>query len=301
MFKRMLVPLDGSEIAEIATTYVKNIAPRLGGLEVILLHVCDSEEYGLAPMHRAYIERTAEIVRGGPTAEPNRTVNAHGEVVSGGSPSEEILRYADKNKVDIVLMATHGRSGISRWAMGSVAYKVLRASKVPVWFIRSGISDEILEDRLATRTILVPLDGSKLAEAVLPHVKNLAKQWADGLVEVVLLRVCEPPAVSSDYPPTMPLSWEEHVAIETTKCKLEAGPYLAAIEKQLKEAGLRARHEVPLGSPADAISNYATKHRANLIAMITHGRSGISRWVYGSTAEKVMLAASTPVLLVGSR
>jgi len=99
----------------------------------------------------------------------------------------------------------------------------------------------------------------------------------------------------------MPLSWEKHVELETAKCKLVAGPYLAKIEKRLKDAGLKVRLEVPLGKPDDEIIDYAIKNHVSLIAMVTHGRSGISRWTYDSVAEKVMLAAFTPILLVWSQ
>jgi nucleotide-binding universal stress UspA family protein len=302
LYKKMLVPLDGSELAEIALNYAKNLALSLMGIEVFLLHVYSPDECGLVPKHQAYIERAAgTIVRYSERAQSSaRIVKAQGELAKG-NPAEEILRYADRNGINLILMATHGRSGINRWAMGSIAYKVLRASKVPVWLIRAGISEEIIEDKLPTRTILVPLDGSKLAEAVLPHIETLAKQYADGQVEIVLLRVCQPPDVSSDYPPSMPLSWEEHVELEMAKCKLEAGPYLVEIGKRFREAGLKVRQEVPLGKPAKAIIDYALSNRVSLIAMITHGRSGISRWAYGSITEEVMIGALTPVLLVKSR
>jgi len=303
----MLVPLDGSELAEVAFTYAKNLACSLRGTEVILLHVYSPEESGLVPKHRAYIEQAADTIRRQSERVQETGVQSRARAIKAlgglamGNPAEEILRYADMNDIDLILMATHGRSGISRWATGSVAYKVLRASKVPVWLVRAGIAEEIIEDKLPSRTILIPLDGSKLAESVLPHVEALAKQWADGKVEVVLLRVCQPPVVSSDYPSDMPLSWEEHVELETAKCKLVAGPYLAEIEKRLKEAGLKVHQEVPLGKPAEAIIDYALSNRVSLIAMITHGRSGISRWAYGSVAEEVMLGAFTPVLLVKSQ
>jgi len=305
MYKRMLVPLDGSELAEIALDYVKQLAYRLG-IEVILLYVYSPEERELAHMHRAYIERAADIIRSQPeearqttgTKSKGGTVNVHGELAVGDSPAEEILRYADKNDIDLILMATHGRSGISRWAMGSIAYKVLRASIVPVWLVCAGINEEIVQDKLPARTILVPLDGSKLAEAVLPHVEALAKQWADGQIEVVLLRVCEPPVISSDYPRAMPLSWEKHVELETAKCKLVAGPYLAKIEKRLKDAGLKVRKEVLTGQPDEKIVDYASRNNFSLIVMATHGRSGISRLTYGSVAEKVMLGTLTPIFLV---
>jgi nucleotide-binding universal stress UspA family protein len=301
LYKRMLVPLDGSELAEIAFNYAKNLAYSLKVTEVFLLHVYSPDERGLVPKHRAYIERAADtIMRHSEKVKSGAiAVKAQGELAMG-NPAEEILRYADRNDIDLILMATHGRSGVSRWAMGSVAYKVLRAAKVPVWLIRDGIAEEIIEDKLPIRTILVPLDGSKLAESVLPHVETLAKQWADGQTEVVLLRVCQPPDVSSDYPSDMPLSWEEHVELEMAKCKLEAGPYLAEIGKRLREAGLEVRYEVPLGKTAAAIIDYTLSNRVSLIAMITHGRSGISRWAYGSVAEEVMLGAFTPVLLVKS-
>ena len=224
-------------------------------------------------------------------------IKATGEVVAG-NPSEEILRYADKHDIDLIIMATHGRSGINRWAMGSVAYKVLRASNVPVWLVRAGVSEEIIEDRSASGKILVPLDGSREAEVVLPHVEALAKQWGAELVEVVLLRVCKPPAVSSDYPPDMPLSWEEHLEQETLKCKLEAGPYLAGVEKRLKQSGLRVSIKVLAGKPAEKISSYGDENDFSLITMVIHGRSGISRWAYGETAETVMLKAFTPIFLV---
>ena len=307
MYKRMLVPLDGSELAEVALTYAKNLACSLKITEVILLHVYSPEECGLVPKHQAYIEKAADTI--GRQSERiqetgvqsgARVIKAQGGLAMG-NPAEEILRYADMNDIDLILMATHGRSGISRWATGSVAYKVLRASKVSVWLIKDGIAEEIIKDKLPSRTILVPLDGSKLNESVLPNVEALAKHWADGQVEVVLLRVCQPPVVSSDYPSDMPLSWEEHVELETAQCKLEAGPYLAEIGKRLIEAGLKVYQEVPLGKPAEAIIDYALSNRVNLIAMTTHGRSGISRWAYGSVAEEVMLGAFTPVLLVKSQ
>ena len=303
MYKRMLIPLDGSDFAEAILKYAKTLACSMKGIDIDLLHVYGLDERGLVPKHRAYIEWAADTIRKYPrmiNVEGGKVachINVRGELAAG-RPADEILRYADKNDIDLILMATHGRSGISRWAMGSVAYKVLRSAKVPVWLVRDRIAEEIIEDRLPERKILVPLDGSRLAESVLPYVESLAKQWADKQVKVVLFRAYQPPVVSSDYPSDMPLSWEEHVELEAAKCKLVVGPYLAGIEKRFKEAGLEVNKEVPLGKPADEIINYTKNNQVSLIAMITHGRSGISRWAYGSVAEEVMLRTYTPVLLV---
>ena len=104
-----------------------------------------------------------------------------------GYPAEEILRYTEENDVDLIMMASHGLSGVRRWVLGSVADKVLRASGVPVWLVRAGVTEEIAYDKWPSKTILVPLDGSELAEAVLPHAEAVAKQRGAEIIEIVLL------------------------------------------------------------------------------------------------------------------
>lgn len=305
MYKRMLVPLDGSELAEVVFAYAKELAGRLD-LDLILLHVAATREQDLLSMHRAYIERAAEIV-GRQSAEVQektrskprgKAVEARGELAVGHA-AEEILRYADENNIDMILMATHGRSGVKRWALGSVADKVLRVSKVPVWLVRAGIPEEIVHDKWPKITMLVPLDGSQLAESVLPHVEVLARQRGAELVDVVLLRVCEPPIILSDYPEaTMELSWDEHVEKEKIWAKQAGERYLAAVEKRLRDAGLRVRSEVVLGRPIDEIIDYANKNPFNLIVLATHGRTGITRWAYGQVADKVLQRSPSPIFLV---
>ena len=298
MFKKMLVPLDGSVLSEVTFRYAKELAGRFAGLEVILFHACSPDDQGTLPIHRLYIEHSADVIREAAAGQAEgRGVIVRGELREG-VPAEAILRFAEENGVDLILMATHGRSGISRWAMGSVAYRVLRSTKVPVLLVRAGIEAAIIEDKLPERRILVPLDGSLTAEAIIPYVEKLAMQWGKDVVKIILTRVCEEPAVSADYPSDMPLSWEEHVEREQAKCRLVSGTYLAGIEKHLKEAGFKVRSELPLGGAAKEIIELSEKIRANLIAMVIHGRSGISRWAYGSTTEEVMLGIRTPILLV---
>jgi nucleotide-binding universal stress UspA family protein len=306
MYRRMLVPVDGSELAEVVFTYAKELAGRLD-IDIILLHVCRPEERDRLPMHRAYIERAAETVKQQSQSvqeitglQPGRqAVEVRGDVATG-HPAEEILSYADKNSIDLILIATHGRSGVRRWVMGSVADKILRTSKVPVWLVRASIPKEVVYDQWPSRTILVPLDGSKIAEGVLPHVESLAKQRGAELVEVILLRVCEPELITSDYPDaSMPLSWDEHLKRQTAYCKQLSAQYMAGIEKQLRDAGLKVRSEIITGaSPADEIISYASKNPFNLIVMATHGHSGITRWAYGSVADRVLHGVSSPIFLV---
>ncbi len=307
MYRRMLVPLDGSELAEVVFNYAKELAARLD-LDLTFLHVCSPDERELLPMHQAYVERVAETVRRQSQdvqkkagVEPGgKAVAAHGELAVGYS-AEEIVRYADENNIDLILMATHGRSGIGRWAMGSVADKVLRASKKPVWLVRAGIPEEIVYDKWPKKTILVPLDGSELAESVLPHVEALAKQRDAELVDVVLLRVCEYPIVPLDYAEGIPVGWDKQLEQATARCKQVAAQYLAGVEKRLKDIGLSVKSEVLEGKPADEIADYAKRNPFNLIVMATHGRSGISRWAYGSVAEKLVAGVTCPLFLVRQR
>ncbi len=292
MYHKMLVPLDGSRLSEIVFPYAKDLAGRLG-LAVILLHVCSSKESETIPLHQSYIEHKAQIIKRqlrdwqkkiGVNLEGSK-LEVRGELAMG-YPPEEIMHYAEQNKVDLILMATHGRSGVRRWVLGSVADKVLCVSSIPVWLIRAGTVESITYDKWPQRTLLVPLDGSVLAEKVLPHVELLAKQPGAPPVDVVLFRVAEPPTTSGHYFRNIPESREE---IEQ---------YLAKIETRLKNSDLRVQSKVSSGDPAEKILGYGRKNPFSIIVMSTHGHSGMSRWFYGSVATKVLEHASNPIFLV---
>jgi nucleotide-binding universal stress UspA family protein len=305
MYKRMLIPLDGTPMAESAIAYAKDLAGRLD-LDIIILHVFTPEEHSLATMYRGYVERMAEIVRRESikiqqiTGFQSRVMvmTARGKLTVG-YPPDEILRYADENEVDFILMATHGYSGIKRWAMGSVADKVIRAAKMPVFLVRVGIPDEISYDKWPQKTLIVPLDGSILAESVLSHVKALAKQRGTQPVDVVLLGVCDQPLISSKSPETsLPVGGEKRVKQNMASFELESKQYLAGVKKRFKDTGLKVKSKVLIGNPAVEIIKYSSRNPFNLIVMATHGRSGLMRWVYGSVADMVLRKGSSPIFLV---
>jgi len=307
MYRRMLVPLDGSELAEVVFTYAKELAGRLD-MDIILLHVSTPSAKGFMPMQRAYIKRAAEIVKRqarevqqSTGIEPaSKPVKVRGELAEG-YPADEILRYAEENEVDLILMATRGHSGLKRWSLGSVAGKVLSASKVPIWLIRADIPEETPYDKWPSKTLLVPLDGSELAESVLPHVELLAKQRGTEPVDVVLLRVSETPTTPSYYGPELSgvsLNWGEYMQREEIRRKQVAKEYLAKVEKRLKDGNISVRSEVLGGRANDEIVDYANKHPFSIIFMATHGRSGLSRLVYGSVAANLLHGVSSPIFMV---
>lgn len=144
--------------------------------------------------------------------------------------------------------------------------------------------------------ILVPLDGSEMAESVLPHVQMLAEGCRTK--EIVLLRICEPLSVLADYPASMPLTWEEHAKQITAYTQQQCSLYLGDIEKKLKDAGLNVKSDARLGKAADAIVSYAAENEIDLIIMASHGRSGPSRWTYGSVADKVLRSTCVPIMII---
>jgi len=149
------------------------------------------------------------------------------------------------------------------------------------------------------RRLLVPLDGSELAESVLPHVEALGKQRGAEPVDVTLLQVCELPDMSTDFSRIYldeANSKEQHMA----HCKPAAEQYLAAVGKQLRDASLRVQPEVLVGIASRKIVDYANKIHINLIIVSIYGHSGLGSWPLGSIADKVLQGMSKPILLIRS-
>ncbi len=145
------------------------------------------------------------------------------------------------------------------------------------------------------KKIMVPLDGSKLAECVLPHVETVAKGCESP--QILLVQVVEPIAIPYGRETTHIMSMEQLKAFEAHN-KADAEKYLGEIAARLGKAGLKAGIAVIFGKPADALRDYAAKEGADLVIIASHGRSGMSRWVWGSVADRLMRSVCTPVMMV---
>lgn len=154
------------------------------------------------------------------------------------------------------------------------------------------------------RKILVPLDGSKLAECILPHVESIAKGC--DTKEVILISVTEHiVGYKPEAGPTQPVGVGLGFSVPVTKVPVDVGKmqkqadrYLNRKAKQLAKKGIAVKTQVLLGNPAEEITSFAKQEGVDLIVMASHGRSGISRWAFGSVADKVFRASSSPVLMV---
>ena len=142
------------------------------------------------------------------------------------------------------------------------------------------------------KKILVPLDGSELAECVLPHVESIATKY--GATSIMLLRVIDSYVWSATYA-YLDESFRKEADEKHEKAAKE---YLDEVASRIDLAGIEVQKELINGSPADSIAEYVTKNDVDLIAIATHGRSGVSRWAWGSVADKVLRSACVPVLMV---
>ena len=145
------------------------------------------------------------------------------------------------------------------------------------------------------KKIMVPLDGSELAECVLPHVEVVAKGCDSP--EVLLVQAVEPIAIPYGRETAKITSIEQLKAFEAHS-KVEAEKYLKGIIARLGKAGVNAKATVIHGKPAEVLSDFATENNADLVVIATHGRSGISRWVWGSVADRLIRSVCAPVLIV---
>jgi len=287
MWKKILVPLDGSNLAELALAYAEELAIAFNS-EVILFYVSESKEDQYRHMHQLYMEEVAERVK-----ERFKKRARVKTVVMGGEPAEEIIKYAEKNDVSVIIMASHGRSGIKGWVMGSVATKVLQATKVPVLLIRATkLPKSEPRERLLER-VLLPLDGSEAGEAAVPYVKKLIEKLGS---EVILFGVV---AAGQHVRTVGGLDYILYPEPEVEVIKTEAREYLERLYHRLAVKKDKVRFELKVGGDvAKEIIKFARRKKVGLIAISAHGHSGIEKWVFGSVANKIVQLSKIPVLVV---
>jgi nucleotide-binding universal stress UspA family protein len=289
MYKEIILPLDGSEMAEVALPFVEEFVGRTSS-ELILISVRDPDDDRSLRMLQSYLEKIAETARvnaekyqKSPGGEP---VNVRWEILTG-NPAEEIVTFANKEVESLVIMATHGHSGFTRWALGSVADKVSRVVDRPIMLIRAEGSRPAVRGRGFFNKILAPLDGSNESEKTIPHVKDVAGSMN---ADVTLLQVLK---LDSSF-----VTFGENR--ETESLKASAKEYMEKVTSSLQNTGINTKYVLieTRGDVAEEINNYTTQNYIDVVVMATHGRSGPRRWVLGSVTNKVLNEGNTPIMLV---
>jgi nucleotide-binding universal stress UspA family protein len=289
--------MDGSETAEGVLPYARTLARNLS-LPVELLsavdvaalatHVSRGSAQHFDAMISESVRGSEEYLKRIAETFPGMSVKC---TVERGTPEEVILERAVPDTT-LIAMATHGRSGMNRFLMGSIAEKVLRAATTPILLIRPSEGSKIAGEA-SLNSVIVPLDGSELAEIALAPVAELAKalNLAVELVRAYQIPVNTYAAGEAYYP----------IDYEAIRASLEdeARSYLEKTAAELKTMGVaKVSFTAPEGFGADQIIALGQKTPNNLIAMCTHGRSGVKRWVLGSVTEKVVRHSGDPVLVL---
>ena len=306
MYTRILAPLDGSDLSEQVIPYARAIAARLS-LPLTLLMAIEPDHptigQALNPeLHSHELESHraahAESYLSSVAARLEDAGITAGTVVPRGEPAQSIVDEASQDDGTLIAMSSHGRSGFARWWIGSVADKVLHMADHPLLLVRSQPQQAVSGERAPER-LIVPLDGSAQAEAVLPHVANLASRMniPVDLIQVTISEGEYYQAMSMGLrvlPPSLP-----SFRSLADRMEGEANDYVSDVRRRLQQQGVgHVEARLVQGAPADCIVDLASAHDNSLVAMTTHGRSGVGRMILGSVAERVVRQSGGPVLLV---
>jgi nucleotide-binding universal stress UspA family protein len=296
MLNKILIPLDGSELSERALLPGLQLAQHAEA-QLVLLSSLVPERVAVSDAYAVGAYGTLSALQ--PLAKARKdlaqylhSVHAH-KIPAGvevkvelreGDPAESIVEAAKTAEAGLIVMSSHGYSGISRWVMGSVAERVLYKAPCPVLIVRSA---------KPTLHMLIPLDGSALSEQVLGTALEVAVNLQ---CRVTLMRAIQP-SNSVDLTelekmePGLGRSYQEEIHLETEDYLT---PFANKYRGRVPELNTLVMH----GPAAQSILDYADLHDVDMIAMSTHGRTGLKRWIYGSVTEKVLHAAGSCSMLV---
>lgn len=297
----ILVPLDGSLLAESALPAAASLARHLGA-RLTLLHVM---ERGAPPsVHgqrhltaipeadRYLADLASRCAAAGVDADTHVHPNPEGNV------PQSIVAHAADLDADLVVLASHGAGGARRALFGTVAQQVLRRGDRPVLLIHpddSGAAAALDRDGLDLRRLLVPLDGAPPAEAALPFAATLARAYR---AEIALLRIVPTLATISGERASAAKLVPTAAAATLDYEEGEAQRYLRAIADLVRALGVDVSWAVGRGNPAQGVLDEAAASGAPLLIMATHGRTGLSAVFTGSVASKVVGRYPGPILLV---
>lgn len=293
LFETILLPLDGSELSESAIPYAAALS-ELAGASIVVLHVFEEmrpvfdarrgEVVWISPEQPTVELEAPELLEGpiGRLRSDRLTVRA---VFRLGDPDAEILAEVERWPAPLIVMASHGRGGLERLLLGSVADRIVREAPAPVLVVPAAPASAH-PARVQFRTILVPLDGSPLAEHALPVAMELARLARAGLT---LVRVVD-----------------THKGLaggdELEQFEREAEVYLRQRAETLADPpGRTILWHVLSGEPSEQLRRFITARQPDLVVMVTRGRGRLGRWLLGSVAEDLLTSGAAPLLLLRAR
>lgn len=292
LLTRILVPLDGSPLADRALGYAEVLAARAGA-ELLLVQAIDTWAVLDGGRHgRRAQEMTVEAESR--LAASVERLKSRGQMAASsvefGEAAMVIAQARQSHNSDLIVMSTHGRGGLARLAYGSVAERVLRLGACPVLLIPPDAAADW--NTASGGVVVVPVDGSQLSEEALSPARGLADIFGASLL---VLQVVEPPAATA-YDGWNAITPYEYLDVE--QWVEQAKPYANDVARRLQDGGARAEALTLAGYPAATIDQEVRRQNALAVVMASHGRSGIGRMVLGSVAQGVVQRTRVPVLVV---
>ncbi|NOK59944.1 MAG: universal stress protein [Chloroflexi bacterium AL-W] len=298
MYRSILVPLDTSPFSEHALVLARGMAQQTGA-KLTLVHVHKVIEpifIGTAPIydeindgeHRAkelaYLDQMQQkLISDDPLIMTT-------ELLDELPVAEALYNYTMSTDIDLIMMTTHGRGALSRFWLGSVADSLVRRVTVPVLLVRPHETEPDFTHEPRIKHVLIPLDGSGLSEQIIAQAINIGRM---NHARYTLLHTIEPVITSYATAPhaaTFGVEWLDQT-------QSQAKEYIEQTAQRLRNESFSVKTEVLVGPPAATILDYADTNDVDMIALATHGRSGMARLLLGSVADKVVRGATVPVLV----
>ncbi len=295
MIEHLLIPLDGSSLAECVLPHGLAMTHALGVHATLLQVVEQAEPAGrtraIDPLEWHYSEAEAGAYLQDVSERLRLAGLSAAQVLLQGDPAERVIDYAQAEHVDLILLSSHGRSGLSGWNVSSVVQKILARAHISILLVPAyhPVTNQVAA--LRYERILVPLDGSQRAECVLPLVGAFASQYES---QIVLAHVVRKPELPRRAPPSR--DDQELANALTERNRLEAGRYLEDLRARLSlPAEIRLLVEDHV---AGTLQQLALDEKVDLVLLSAHGYSGGTRWPYGSLPTSFILYGNKPLLIV---
>jgi nucleotide-binding universal stress UspA family protein len=292
MFDSILVPLDGSLLSECVLPHVVAIGQAFNA-KIMLLHVMDKDHDDASPQlfdllnwqinkteAKLYLERICEqLQKSGLQTEA---------MVLEGPLAESITEFAQSQEMKLVILSSHGRSGVRKWGISSVTHKIILSAPTSVFIVRAPCHKELPFGR-----ILVPLDGSWRAENVLPLVTSLARFHNS---QIRIVHVVKTPEMARHMPPA-----QEDIDLSNrivARNREVASRYLEQVQLSSSLNGIDVQTQLLVsGNATAALHEVVDREQIDLVALSAHGYSGNSQWPYGSMVNNFILYGKAPLLI----
>lgn len=284
MIGTVITPLDGSALSEQALKIAQSIASQRN-VELVIARIgrIGADEPEMQTI-RAYLQKKASECSGAVRTFTDR-----------GRPADSIIDLSGQHADSVVVMSTHGRGGIHRWMTGSVADEVVRGAGVPVLLVRG---DQEIPDAesFSLRSILLPVDGSPYSESAVRYAIELAKLYGS---TIHVLRVVDTPSAYGMLSRHLETAATGDILDEIIESmRNEANAYVDELSSRIRDEGITVKTTVLEGFPGEQLIQHERRGFFQLVVMATAGRSGVSRVVFGSVAERMLKMGRSPVMMV---